>query len=64
MNKRQAKRHACWLAARIVDTTMCEGAELYEGSPEDEQRVTEALEELIDELHKRSRLYWISNTKG
>lgn len=54
MNRRQAKRRACYMAAAALQCTREAGWEWDEGwSDDDVARITAALDELQDELYWR-----------
>jgi len=56
MNKREAKRAACWHAALVLYSNLAAGWEsLYERYPEeDADRIVDALNEITEELFRRS----------
>jgi len=56
MNKREAKRAACWHAALVLYSNLEAGWEsLYERYPEqDADRIVDSLNEIADELFRRS----------
>lgn len=63
MNKRQAKREACWIAARWLQSTLEAGAESFvydaqgqQRPEEDLVRLDEAMYDIIGELDRRGAL--------
>ena len=56
MNRRQAKRDACWILVLLIDSWLAEGAEVpgeRARTPKDEARIEAAMVELREEMHRR-----------
>jgi hypothetical protein len=55
MTKREAKRHACWEASRILQGFLDAGAELSVSDPygKDGDRVREAMRAIVREMDRR-----------
>lgn len=56
MNRREAKREACFRVAMVAENALSSGDEwLYSNYPDDNdrERVTDAIGELIEELTRR-----------
>lgn len=53
MNKREAKRLACFHAGLLIDGALSNGWESLDRYGENRPKVVAALNELVDELHRR-----------